>query len=75
MQMRINFFQDKGQLKDQLIRIRERRELTSAGGGVEDPPPRPRPSGGTLLGLGPWNAGHLEPQVTSPLGVFPNSFS
>lgn len=75
MQMRINFFQDKGQLKDQLIHIQERRELTNAGGGVEIPCPRPRPSEGTLLGLGPWNAGHLEPRVTSLLGVFPNSFS
>lgn len=42
MQMRINFFQDKGQLKDQLIHIQELRELTNAGGGVEEPPPPPK---------------------------------
>lgn len=56
MQMRINFFQDKGQLKDQLIHIQELRELTDAGGGVEDAPP----SRGTYP-LGPESLEHWPP--------------
>lgn len=58
MQMRINFFQDKGQLKDQLIHIQEPRALTMLGVGKRMPTPSKQgyPFGPRSLGtLATWS--------------------